>query len=84
VYGASLLEDIAALPGVTAAGHQGIIHAGQVAYAGAYVYVYLVSCPGEDLSKLTDIDLSLSGLYRFWNNQHRSGTIPGRHFQVHG
>lgn len=41
----SLIERIAELPGVAGVpgAHEAIVHAGQVAYAEAYVYVYYVS-----------------------------------------
>lgn len=43
--GASLIEEIAEIPGIAGVpgAWEGVVYAGQVAYAEAYVYVYYVS-----------------------------------------
>lgn len=53
--GASLLPEIAKLPGVegTPGAYEAIVLAGQMAYAHAYKYVYLVSIAFGGKSKLS-------------------------------
>ena len=43
--GASLIDDIAEIPGIKGVpgAWQGVVYAGQLAYAASYKYVYLVS-----------------------------------------